>query len=169
MRRPQFKIAGLMGLVVLAAVGLFTLRNLPVWWSMSLALFANALARQAWPLVRLAVALNLAATASVLATKGRARATATGYAAGGWIYLWLSFHVPALTDFYSAITTRYWIALNQAHQFHPFSDYIEFGIYRVVAHALATIAAGLAGGLLARGLARRVGGTRDSPTSAPVR
>ena len=112
MRRPQFKIAGLMGLVVLAAVGLFTLCNLPVWWSMSLALFANALSRQAWPLVCLAVTLNLAATASVLATKGRARATATGYAAGGWIYLWLSFHVPAFTDFDIPLSRPgYWIAL----------------------------------------------------------
>jgi hypothetical protein len=154
MRRPQFNIAGLMGMVVLAAIGLVALRTLPEWW---LALCLNAVQPYAVLLVYLAVALNLAASAIAVAKKGPIRTTSAGYAAGGWTYLGLSLNVPWFTDFFTAILNhpRWRFLLNEAYRNYPIGSPAAYAHYRMVGHALCTIAAGLAGGLLARRLFRR--------------
>ncbi len=158
MRRPRFKIAGLMGLVVLVAIGLVAVRSLPEWWpgpAVCLALVANALACHVKVLIGIAIGLNLVAPLLAIARKGPVRAMAAGYAIGGWTYLELSFNVPLFGPFFDKLTTKYWVVINHAHRIHEFSENLDFGRYRMAGHCVLTVAAGVFGGLLARKLTRR--------------
>ena len=148
MGRLRINIAGLMGLILLAAVGLAALRNLPGKW-------ANLV-------FSLALGLNFIAVVVAIGMSGRGRIIALGYAICGWGYLVLVSVFPSLDSFVrnNLITARVVEWFFQGPQ-PVLSSYV------IVAHSLFGIAAGLAGVLVAWSFVMRSGLSTSRGTVIP--
>jgi hypothetical protein len=142
MHRSRFTLAGLMGLVVAAAVGMAALSHPTELWFNGL--------------FSLAIGLNFAA----ISLEARGRTASIGYSICGWAYIILNFGpwfntngVPhPITD--NLMEWGYGV-------FDPDVGLDRFW-FRSIAHSLFDIAAGLAGWLLAWGLSRK---SHDAPGS----
>lgn len=79
MKRFRVSVAGLMGIVVLAAVGFAALRNPTIVWASGL--------------FTLTVVILCSAVLGAIAVRGPARLTWAGVAVFGWVYLGIAFGI----------------------------------------------------------------------------
>jgi hypothetical protein len=190
MRQLRISIAGLMGLILVVAVGLAALHHPTRLWS-------NAA-------FSLAIGLDFGAVVAAIASEGRARSACSGFAVCGWGYLvlavfpWFEANVgpqlittPWIESGYQWIDPEpgkpmtYWdnglgtynlqlgagwdepqptfFVDKSPHRAH-FLPAAPYSFFRI-AHSLFGIAAGMAGGLLACALARGPGDPARSTTS----
>ena len=153
MRRPQFNIGGLMRVVLLMAIGLYVFRNLPKQWLSPAECFAiglNVAGKWASLLSVIPVGLNFAAILWALASRGRVRAVATGYAAFGCIIGIMLSHYDKYALSFSAnyiVTPSVYTWITQKSGIY--NSPVTFARYILALHSLSIIMAGLVGGLLA--------------------
>ena len=147
MRWLRINIAGLMALVLLAAIGLAVLRNLPGKW----AHFALCLA----------LGLNFAAMVIALGSESRVRISALGYTVFGWGYLVLVSIFP----WFDAFVRNNVITAQTIRWFFQSPQPVEPS-YEIVAHSLFGISAGLAGALIGWNLIRQRSGSIPSTATS---
>jgi hypothetical protein len=83
MSRPRHSIAQLMAVVIFVGIGFAALRNANVYWASAT--------------FTLAIVLIAATLVGAIVRKGRARATWTGFAVFGWLYLLIELLPPRTT------------------------------------------------------------------------
>jgi hypothetical protein len=153
-RPVRFSVAGLMGVVLVVAVGLAALRSGSDVWAGAVFLLTCGV-------------LALSAVGSVVDTRG-ARAWWLGFTAFGCTYLALAFRpTPALSDVPSLPTDRLlrlaapYLEPSPYALFRPGSHAVADNPYLQTGHSLFGLLAGSLGGGLAYTL---FGGSRDRPT-----
>jgi hypothetical protein len=132
MGRKRFTVAGLMGFVIVAAVGLAALTHpTPLWTSVAFSL---------------ALAVNFGALVAVISLEGRGRKIAAGFAVCGWGYLLITL-APGLDT-----SVGLYLITTPALEWFYMRVFDPFNFSRIV-HSFLSIASGLAGASFARWLA----------------